>query len=217
MEDTIHILLIEDNRSYGRVVQRALSDDTTIRAVTHIGTSEMALRRIGSRGDIAPDIILLDLSLPGIGGLEAIPLLLELVRDVKIIILTQSDREEDVMKAISAGAVGYILKESTPRQIKEAIQSVVAGGACLHPKVSKHIFDAFRAQPVETGIKKALSGKELVTLKLMAKGLARKEIAEELDVSITTVVTHINRIFAKLDVKNAPAAVGKAYRSGILK
>ena len=217
MEDTIHVLLIEDNRSYGRVVQRALSDDATIRAVTHIGTSEMALRRIGNRGDISPDIILLDLSLPGIGGLEAIPLLLELVRDAKIIILTQSDREEDVMKAISAGAVGYILKESTPRQIKEAIQSVVAGGACLHPKVSKHVFDAFRDQPVETAIKKALSGKELVTLKLMAKGLARKEIAEELDVSITTVVTHINRIFAKLGVKNAPAAVSKAYRAGILK
>ena len=209
-------MLVEDSASYGRVIQLALGGEPKISEVVQVGTAEMALRNLNNPTQEFPDLILLDLSLPGMGGLEAIPIFQQASTKPKIIVLTQSDREEDVVKAVSLGAVGYLMKSSTSRQILEAIHSVMGGGAALDSKVSKHVFDALQKQQPPLELEQGLSEREMDTLILMAEGLPRKEIAEKMGIGITTVVTNINRIYAKLDVNNAPAAVSKAYRSGLL-
>ena len=209
-------MLVEDSASYGRVIQRALGGEATIKEVFQVGTAEMALRNLNNSAEKLPDLILLDLSLPGMDGLEVIPLIQQVSKVPKIIVLTQSDREEDVVKAVSSGAVGYLMKSSTSNQILEAIRSVMAGGAALDPEVSKHVFDALQKQPPQIELEQNLSAREMDTLILMAEGLSRKEIADRMGIGVTTVVTNINRIYAKLDVNNAPAAVSKAHRSGLL-
>ena len=216
MSDEIKILLVEDSASYGRVIQRALGGEAAIKEVVQVGTAEMALRNLNNPAEELPDLILLDLSMPGMSGIEAIPLFRQINKELKIIVLTQSDREEDVMKAVSAGAVGYLMKSSTSRQILEAVYSVVGGGGALGPEVSKYVLDALQKQQPQEELEQSLSAREMDTLVLMAEGLSRKEIADQMGIGVTTVVTNINRIYAKMEVKNAPAAVSKAHRSGLL-
>ena len=217
MNDEISILLVEDSASYARVIQRALGGDPKIGKVIQVGTAEMALRNLDNPAEELPDLILLDLSLPGMDGIEAIPHFQRTSKESKIIVLTQSDREEDVLKAVSSGATGYLMKSSTSRQILEAVHSVMAGKAALDSEVSKYVLDALQKQPPKIELEQNLSKREMDTLILMAEGLSRKEIADRMGIGITTVVTNINRIYTKLEVNNAPAAVSKAYRSNLLK
>lgn len=209
-------MLVEDSASYGRVIQRALKGESKIQEVVQVGTAEMALRNLNNSSQELPDLILLDLSLPGMNGLEAIPLFRQASELPKIIVLTQSDREEDVVKAISLGAVGYLMKSSTSRRISEAVHAVMDGEAALDPSVSKYVLHALQKNQPQVELKQDLSDREMDTLVLMAEGLSRKEIAQRMGIGVTTVVTNINRIYTKMDVNNAPAAVSKAYRSGLL-
>ncbi|MBL6923635.1 MAG: response regulator transcription factor [Akkermansiaceae bacterium] len=216
MKEKITIMLVEDNPAYRRVIQRALKDDPYIEEMVYFGTAEIALRGLEATPKIVPDLILLDLSLPGMTGLDAIPKFLHSLPDAKIIILTQSDSEVDVIKAISSGAVGYLLKSSTRQQIKDAIWTVMDGGASLDSAVSIHVLEALKERSPQIELDRNLSEREMATLRLLAEGLSRKEIADRLGIGVTTVVTHLNRIYEKLDVPNAPAAISKAYQSGLL-
>ena len=133
-----------------------------------------------------------------------------------IIILSQSDKEADVLRAITKGAAGYLLKSATIRQIKEGIRNVIAGDAPLDAGVAKYIMQALKDTPVLEEPGKALSPRELEILSMLGDGLVKKEIADQLDITYGTVATHVRNIYEKLNVINAPSAITKAYRSGIL-
>ena len=219
MKEKIVIMLVEDSAAYRKVIQRALGDEPYVKEILHFGTAEVALRSLNSRTRVEPDVILLDLSLPGMSGLEAIPLFRETLDDARIIILTQSADEKDVVRAVSEGASGYLLKSSTAIQVKEAIEAVTCGGAALDDRISKYVLEALRdrsAHMPSGAPNRDLSEREMETLRLLGEGLSRKEIAERLGVGNTTVVTYLNRIYLKLDVPNAPAAISKAYQTGLL-
>ncbi len=215
MKKKIRIMLVEDNPEYRNVIDLALKRDPEMELISTFGAAEGALRSVETmkRREL-PDLILLDLRLPGISGLEALSIFSEFIPDVKIIILTQSDREADVLSAISQGASGYLLKSSTAKQIKDGISVVVAGGASLDPSVAKYIMKRLQTKSARK-TEPLLTERELEILGLLAEGLVKKEIAQKLDISYHTASTHIRHIYEKLQVPNAPSAINKAHRLGM--
>ncbi len=208
--------MVEDHPEYRDGVMLALETETDIELIRIFGTAEAALRTLQyPKEGQNPDVILLDLNLPGMDGLEALPWLRDYVPKAKVIILTQSDREADVLTAISAGAAGYLLKSATLEQITEGIRTVMEGGASLDANMASFILNNFQKIPLKIKMKISLSKRELETLTLLSEGLSKKEISEKLNISTATVATHVAHIYEKLNVQNAPAAVTKAFRLGI--
>ncbi|MDA0350488.1 MAG: response regulator transcription factor [Verrucomicrobia bacterium] len=134
-----------------------------------------------------------------------------------VIVLTQSDNKADILGAISLGATGYLLKSATVNQITEGIKTVMEGGASLDSGVANFILRTLRTMSSQTDedLGKTLSVREQEILQLLAEGLVKKQIADKLQISITTVAYHVKHIYEKLHVQNAPAAVAKAFRIGI--
>lgn len=218
MSAPINIMLVEDHVGYRSMLIRALKTTTKTNRIHEYSTSEVALRMLEKmNAQEAPQIVLLDLNLPGMSGLESIQWFKKFSSTLKIIVLTQSTVEEDILTAISHGASGYLLKSATVSQIVDAIQSVRDGGASLDPKMAKYILKQIKQRTREkTVINKSLSERELQILTLLAQGKVRKEISEELSISVNTVAYHVDHIYEKLEVVNAPAAVAKGFRSGLL-
>jgi DNA-binding NarL/FixJ family response regulator len=216
MKRRINVMLVEDNPEYREVIALALEDEPDIELTSQFGTSEIALRSLQDMSTRkVPDLVLLDLRLPGMDGLDSIPYFHAALPDAKIIILTQSDDEADVLRAISRGASGYLLKSSTLDQITGAIRSVMGGGAPLDAGVARFILDTLQAKLPQDEIKHVLTEREMEILALLGEGNVKKEIADQLNISYTTVDTHVGHIYEKLDVRNAPSAINKAHRLGL--
>lgn len=219
MKNQIRIMLIEDNREYRNVVEFSLKDDPAIELVALYSTAEVALRNLQNPAPgAAPDLILLDLNLPGMSGLDTIPWIKKYSPETEIIILTQSNKQADVPSAISLGASGYLLKSSTVEQVKQGIHTVVNGGSSLDSAVARFIVNTLQGKLPRKIEKPNLSEQETNILTLLADGLQKKEISEKLIISNNnnTVDTHVRHIYEKLNVTNAPSTVAKAFKSEIL-
>ncbi len=217
MSQHIRIMLVEDNPEYREVINLAIEDDPGLDVISQYGTADIALRDLQNRSDHqVPDLILLDLRLPGMGGLESLPLFRSSLPEVKIVILTQSDHETDVLRAISKDANGYLLKTASVTKITEGIRTVMAGGATLDAGIARFIMNTLKSHLPAEQMENVLTRRELEILALLGDGLLKKEIARQLHVSAATVATHVAHIYRKLNVQNAPAAVTKAFQMGIL-
>ena len=167
MKRRIRVMLVEDNPEYRKVIDLALEDEAGIDLISQFGTSEIALRSLQDMSTRKePDLILLDLRLPGMDGLDSLPYFHAALPDAKIIILTQSDDEADVLRAISRGAAGYLLKSSTLNQSVEGIRTVMDGGAPIDAGVARFILASLQSkQPkVDTGIDLTPREQEILTL-----------------------------------------------------
>lgn len=216
MKRKIRVMLVEDNPEYRAVISLALEGEPGIELTSQFGTAEIALRSLQDRSlRKEPDLVLLDLRLPGMDGLDALPFFRSSVPDAKIIVLTQSDHEQDVLRAIVQGASGYLLKSSTLNQITDGIRTVMAGGATLDAGIAKFIMNTLQTRLPKGTIENVLSERELEILSLLGEGLVKKEIADRLGIGYATVDSHVGHIYEKLDVRNAPAAISKAYRLGL--
>jgi DNA-binding NarL/FixJ family response regulator len=216
MKSKIRVMLVEDNPRYGEVVALALKQEPGIQLASQFGTAEIALRSLREQaGEPGPDLILLDLRLPGIDGLEALPQFLSLAPGAKIIILTQSDNEADVLRAISLGASGYLLKSSTVATIVDGIRTVMNGGASLDASVAQFILTTLKTRLPTESAGGLLTDRQMEILALLGEGLLKKEIAERLKISYATVDEHVAHIYERLGVRNAPAAVNQAHRLGL--
>jgi DNA-binding NarL/FixJ family response regulator len=214
---SIRVMMVEDHPEYREGIALALELEEDIELTSKFGTAERALRHLQDRSQSQkPEVILLDLNLPGITGLEAIPYFHTCLPSAQIIVLTQSDNEADVLAAISAGAVGYLLKSAPLEQITESIRNVMSGGAALDAKMAQYIMKKLKKTPLKRDAEIQLSQREIEVLSLLGQGFLKKEISDRLCISIPTVATHVRHIYEKLNVKNAAAAVTKAYRAGIL-
>ena len=218
MNPPIQIILIEDHPEYRESLTLALSKESDMHITAQFGTAEQALRHVQTLAPSElPDLVLLDLNLPGMNGIEALPWLHEYTPEVKVIILSQSNQEADVLAAIASGASGYLLKGTKRKALSTAIRDVMAGDAPLDPSVAKFILNQIQTSSPKATLEVSLSDREIETLVLLGEGLLKKEIAEQIGVSPHTVATFTKRIYEKLNVANAPAAINKAYQTGILK
>ena len=179
MQKKIQVMLIEDSPGYRKVIELALKDLPDVELNSQFGTSEIALRNLQTGSGKTPvDLILLDLSLPGMDGLDALPYIKKYAPQVKVIILTQSDREKDVLRAIQVGASGYLLKSSTVSQIMEGIRTVMNGGASLDAGVARFILSSLQTRLPDNDEETSLSTRELEILTLLAQGFLKKEIGD---------------------------------------
>jgi DNA-binding NarL/FixJ family response regulator len=160
-------------------------------------------------------VILLDLDLPGVRGVKGIPMLREAFPQAKILVLTVYDHKPVVLEALAAGASGYLLKADHIQTILRGIDETVAGGAPLNSHIARMILTTFKAvRPAHP--ETDLTSRERETLALLAKGLIKKEIADQLGVSYHTVDTHVRNIYGKLHVHNLSGAVAKAIGLGLI-
>ncbi|MGB1937504.1 MAG: response regulator [Akkermansiaceae bacterium] len=219
MNKNINIIMVEDHPEYREIVEMAISRQDGMELTEQFGTAERALehlRHLDEHNDM-PDVILLDLNLPGMDGLEALELLATEAPATRIVALTQSDHEEDILKAVSLGASGYLLKSSTVQQLIESIKHVMQGGASLDARIAGFVMGELKARLPHQELEKMLTAREIEILGLMAEGLVKKQISEKLGISVTTVISHVGNIYEKLEASNAPSAIAKGFKLGILK
>jgi len=167
--------------------------------------------------ETAPDVIMMDIDMPGINGIEAVKIIRDKHPHLPILMQTVFDDNERVFASICAGASGYILKKASPPQIIQAIHDVHEGGAAMSSSVARQVLKAFQTQMIlQTPANFDLTDREKEILGCLVKGLSHKLIAAELFISIHTVNTHIRNIYEKLHVRSVSAAVAKAIKEKLV-
>jgi DNA-binding NarL/FixJ family response regulator len=205
----IRLVVIDDHPVVRQGLVSALDDEADFETVGAAGSAEDGLRLIEQH---RPDVVLLDLELPGLNGLEAIPQVLACNPATGVLIFTAYDTDERVLTAIRTGARGYLLKGASISEIATAIRTVAAGGTALAPQVAGKLADAVRA-PRGAG---PLSTREREVLRLIAQGLPGKQIAGELSITERTVKFHTASVVRKLGADNRAQAVAIAAQRGLL-
>jgi DNA-binding NarL/FixJ family response regulator len=205
----IRIVVVDDHPIVREGLVAALTDEKEFKVVGAVGSAEDALPLVAAQ---RPDVILLDLELPGQSGLEAIPKLRDARPQSKVLILTAYDTDERVIGALGAGAQGYLLKGASLEEIARAIRSVHAGGSYLEPRIAAKVVGALSPRSKAA----ALSGREREVLRLVAGGQANKQIARTLGITERTVKFHVTSILNKLGAENRAQAVSLATRRGLL-
>ena len=205
----IQIALVEDDsglsESIASILQKAGPDICFVGAAR---TGEQALAEFPA---LKPDLVLMDLKLPGMQGVECVARLTALMPELQIVIITVFDDTELVFESLAAGAIGYLTKPVTPDQLLKAIREIREGGAPMSSAIARRIVQTFRhpAPTAESEVESQLAPRELEILRLLAKGYLQKEIAEEIQTGYSTVRTLTARIFKKLHVHSRAQAVAK--------
>lgn len=208
-EDSRTIWLIEDNEFFRRTVEDVVNDSGKFECTNSFGSCEDALAAL--QKEIPPDVILLDIGLPGMTGIEGISHIKSVSPGTYIIIQTVHDDDDNVFKALSAGASGYLLKNSTKERIIESIEEVLHGGAPMNAQIARKVLVKFSTLTVP-GSDYQLTGREKEVLALLVDGNTKSRIADKLYISYHTVDNHIRSIYSKLQVHSNTAVVAKALK-----
>ena len=210
---TIRVALVEDRPDIREGLSRLINGADGFACVGSYGTMEAAL--IGVSKSL-PAVVLIDLGLPGMSGIEGIKLLKERHAQLLLLVLTVFDDDERIFQALCAGASGYLLKKTPPERLLESLREVVAGGAPMSPEVASRVVKLFRqfAPPAQADCD--LTPHETRVLKLLVEGHNYKTAALELGVSVNTISFHVRRIYEKLQVHSKSAAVATALKKHLV-
>jgi DNA-binding NarL/FixJ family response regulator len=213
-EPKIRVLAADDQRVVreGLAMLLGLLPDVEVAGTAADGEEVLALA-----AELKPDVILMDLRMPRMDGVEATRRLRERDPAVKVVVLTTYADDRSVIDALRAGALGYLTKDAGADEIQQALHRVASGQAVLDPAVQRHLVEAIAAEspPPPEPLPDSLTPREAEVLTLIASGLSNAEIAEHLVVSEATVKTHVNHLLPKIGARDRAQAVGYAYRHGL--
>jgi DNA-binding NarL/FixJ family response regulator len=209
----VGLWVIEDDPVFRRAVAELVDATPGMRCERVFETCEEALAVLAEEG--APQIVLVDIGLPGMSGIEGIRRMKVLSPGTEFIVLTIHESHQSVFEAICAGATGYLVKSLTPEEVVEKVREVIVGGAPMNPHIARQVL-AMLSSAVVSGGEYGLTGREKQVLDLMVDGLTRTTIAERLFVSPSTILTHCRNIYTKLHVHTRGGAVAKAVRERLV-
>ena len=209
----IQIWLIEDNDAYRDALARVINGSNGLHCVRAFSSCEAALHELIPVS--APQVILLDVGLPGMSGIEGIKHLKTAAPATQVIMLTMFDDHDKVFQSICAGASGYLLKTSPQAEITEGIREVLAGGAPMNARIARSVLEMFAKLAAPKG-DYGLTAREEEVLELMVRGLIKKEIADRLSLSYHTIDSHLRNIYQKLHVHTRTGAVAKAIKERLV-
>jgi DNA-binding NarL/FixJ family response regulator len=211
---TTRVLLVDDHAMLRAGIATVLGSAPDLEVVGECADGHEA---VDCAVELQPDVVLMDVEMPGGDGITATARLRELVPAARVLVLTTFDVDEYVLGALRAGATGFLLKTTPPRELLEAVRECAAGGAALGPTVVERLVASYVARPAPQDVPglAELTDREREVLTVMAKGLSNAEIGAELYLAETTVKTHVARILAKLGVRDRVQAVVLAHRAGL--
>jgi two-component system, NarL family, response regulator LiaR len=206
----IKIVIVEDIPTHQEFLKSILKEEDGFSCIATIDNAKEAIFRIP---DLAPDIVLIDLGLPDLDGVECIAQLVKLCPLTKFMVLTVYQDDNHIFEALKAGAKGYLLKRSKPQQIIEAIQDISSGGASISSEIAIKLLNLLpELKSHTTDASLGISKREKEILEYLAKGNTYDEIASQLFISINTLKSHVYRIYTKLNVDNRTEAINKYFR-----
>jgi NarL family two-component system response regulator LiaR len=215
LSDAITVMIVDDHEMVRRGACSYLEAQPDISVVAQAGTGEEAVRLAQ---EFIPDVVLMDLVMPGMDGVEATRRVKNVSPRTQIIILTSFHQDEFIFPALQAGAISFLLKDVKATELLEAIRRGARGEATLHPRIAARVIKTFRSlNPEEETPFTALTERELEVLKLIAKGYSNDKIAEHLVISVGTVKGHVSNILSKLHLVDRTQAAAYAWQEGIVR
>ena len=204
---SISVSIVEDDARVRASLARLVDSTPGYRCVSNHSSAEDALREIPG---FTPDVVLMDINLPGLNGVECVRKLKPSLPRTQVIMLTVYQNTDHIFKALAAGATGYLLKQTPPAELLAAIRDVHAGGSPMSGHIARKIVQSFQeTAPAASAPSEALSPREAEVLDLLAKGFLYKEISDQMKISYATVHTHIRHVYEKLHVRSRTEAVAK--------
>ncbi|MDQ3323181.1 MAG: response regulator transcription factor [Acidobacteriota bacterium] len=210
---TLRVVIIEDLRDIREGLTALINGTAGFKCVAGYGTMEVALARVEKE---MPDVILTDLGLPGMSGTEGIVRIREIFPEIPIIALTIYDNDTEIFNALCNGANGYLLKNTPPARLLEALQEAVDGGAPMSPSIAARVVNLFRTIRPPEHADYHLTAQETELLKLLVEGHLKKTAAKEMGISVHTVSFHLKNIYEKLQVHSKTEAVAKVLREKLI-
>lgn len=225
--ETTKIVLADDHQLFREGVKRIIELESDMEVIAECADGEEVITVCRN---LLPDIVLMDINMPNVNGVEATQAVREHCPDTRVIVLSIHDDEAYVFETLRTGASGYLLKDMEAEDLVEAVRLVARGDAYIHPKVTGKLIDEFRrlsdgegasgrfrTMPLNSGWRNVLTRREMEVLKLMAEGRSNRAIGEHLFISEKTVKNHVSSILQKMDVQDRTQAVVKAIKSGWVK
>jgi len=202
----ITVSIVDDEKELCQSIATFVNGSPGFRCVSTSNSAEAALKRLPAD---QPDVVLMDINMAGMSGIECVKKLKGLVPEMQIVMLTVYEDTEQIFKALSAGASGYMLKRLTPAKLLEAIKEVRAGGSPMSSSIARKVVASFQKAGPADEKQTRLSSREQMVLDCLAKGLTYKQTADQLGISITTIRSYLRRVYQKLHVQSRTEAVAK--------
>jgi len=207
----ITVSLVEDDRETRERLEVLLNGAANVRCLTSYASGEEALRGIPAE---KPDVVLVDINLPGMSGIECVIRLKARLRELRVLMLTTYEDSERIFDSLRAGASGYLLKKAGYAELIQAIEQIHAGGAPMSMQVARQVVGYFHQFQRTASDMEKLTAREQEILALLARGCLNKEISDQLNISVSTVSTHVQHIYEKLHVQSRTAAAAKFFGRG---